>query len=57
MDSADYIADLEGEVQVLRDRVTELKEDLRKARDEVRVARKRKVEEVSDYCFVCATGH
>jgi len=47
MDSADYLADLEEEARTLRRRVAELEEDLREAREELRVALERKVEEVS----------
>lgn len=47
MDSVDYIADLEGEVRVLHDRVTELEDELRQVRDELTAARERKVEEVN----------
>jgi hypothetical protein len=47
MDSADYIADLEREVQTLHDRVAELEGELLKVRDELRVAYERKLEEVS----------
>ena len=52
MDFTDYVADLEGEVRALRDRITELEEQLR-------VACERKVEEVSvyfDYGLACARG-
>lgn len=52
MDSADYIVDLEGGVQVLRDRVTQLEEELRKARDEPRIAHERNIEEMSAF-FGC----
>ena len=47
MDPADYITDLEGESRTLRDRVAELEEELRKVREELRVARERKIEEVT----------
>jgi len=47
MDSADYIADLEEEARTLRRRVSELEEELRETREELRVALERKVEEVS----------
>jgi len=47
MDSADYLADLEEEARTLRHRVAELEEELREAREELRVALERKVEEVS----------
>ena len=47
MDSADYIADLEEESRTLRSRVAELEEELCRAREELRVALERKVEEVS----------
>ncbi|KAF9646511.1 hypothetical protein BDM02DRAFT_3009333 [Thelephora ganbajun] len=46
MDFADYIADLEGEVQVLRGRVAELEEELRNVREELRVVLERKIEEI-----------
>jgi len=47
MDSADYLADLEEETRTLRCRVAELEKELREAREELRVALERKVEEVS----------
>ena len=46
MNSEDYIADLEEEARTLRSRVTELEEELRQTREELRVALERKVEEV-----------
>ena len=47
MDPADYITDLEEEARTLRGRVTELEQELRKVSEELRVARERKVEEVT----------
>lgn len=47
MDSTDYITDLEEEAQILHGRVAELEEELRKAREELRVAYGRKVEDVT----------
>lgn len=47
MDPTDYIADLEEEMETLRGRVADLEEELDKAREELRLARERKVEEVS----------
>jgi len=47
MDPVDYIADLEEETRALHSRVVELEEVLRKAREKLRTARERKVEEVS----------
>lgn len=46
MDPIDHITDLEEEARTLHRRVAELEEDLRKVREELRVARERKVEEV-----------
>lgn len=46
MDPIDHITDLEEEARTLRRRVAELEEDLRKVREELRIARERKVEEV-----------
>jgi len=43
---ADYIADLEAEVSILRDRVAELEAELTKSRENLRIALERKVEEV-----------
>lgn len=49
---ADYIADLEGEVQVLRGRIAELEEELRQAKEDLSVAHERKVEEVITHSFL-----
>ena len=49
MNSEDYIADLEEEARTLRSRVTELEEELRQTREELRVALERKVEEVGSF--------
>ena len=49
MNSEDYIADLEEEARTLRSRVTELEEELRQTREELRVALERKVEEVGGF--------
>jgi len=46
MNSADYLANVEG-ARTFRRRVAELEEELREAREELRVALERKVEEVS----------
>jgi len=43
---ADYIADLEEEVRVLRGRVTELEAEVVEARENLNIALERKVEEV-----------
>jgi len=43
---ADYITDLEDEVRVLRDRVTELEAELVEARENLNIALERKIEEV-----------
>ena len=43
----DYIVDLEEEVRVLRGQVTELEAELTEARENLSIALKRKVEEVS----------
>ena len=49
MNSEDYIADLEEDARTLRSRVTELEEELRQTREELRVALERKVEEVGSF--------
>ena len=49
MDPQDYIADPEEEVQILRSRVVELEEELRRAREELMAALERKVEEVRTF--------
>ena len=49
MNSEDYIADLEEEARTMRSRVTELEEELRQTREELRVALERKVEEVGSF--------
>lgn len=58
MDSRDYITDLEEETRTLRSRVVELEEELRQAREELKVALERKVEEVSAFIFpLRSCGH
>ena len=47
MDPTDYITDLKEEAETLRSRVAELEKELGKAKEELRLARERKVEEVS----------
>ena len=47
MDPTDHIADLEREVVSLRNRVAELEGELHQAREELKAAHERKVEEVS----------
>lgn len=49
MDWADHIADLEEETRTLRSRVVQLEEELRVAKEELRIARERKIEEVRPF--------